>query len=181
MAHKFGRTWWGLQWLNALERIDYSNRLPRGRNYASKGAVKNIEYKLPASLLKLARKRNIQIFPTSWRDIEMTCSCPDWAVPCKHIAAVVYTIATNIDENPFLVFELHGFDMIKNLKNKNINIEGLKQEKIISLPELFYDGPPALTAEDTGQQEVPDFTQLPAKAPSKSASTKCLKQKRTDQ
>ncbi len=81
MAHKFGRTWWGLQWLNALERIDYSNRL--------------LNRELPASLLKLARERNIQIFPTSWRDIEMTCSCPDWAVPCKHIAAVVYTIATS--------------------------------------------------------------------------------------
>jgi uncharacterized Zn finger protein len=151
MAHKFGRTWWGLQWLNALERIDYSNRLPRSRNYASKGAVKSIEFKknviharvagtrpspykikmvvplfspdeqqqlltairnnpillsrllnreLPASLLKVARERNIQIFPTSWRDIEMTCSCPDWAVPCKHIASVVYTIATSIVRIP---------------------------------------------------------------------------------
>ena len=212
MAHKFGRTWWGLQWLNALERIDYSNRLPRGRNYASKGAVKNIEFKknviharvagtrpspykikmvvplfspdeqqqllnairnnpillsrllnreLPASLLKVARERNIQIFPTSWRDIEMNCSCPDWAVPCKHIAAVVYTIATSIDENPFVVFELHGFDMIKSLENKHIKIEELKQEKIISLPELFTEEPTALTAEDTGQQDVSGFTQLP--------------------
>ncbi len=39
MAHKYGKTWWGQQWLNALEKIDYSNRLPRGRNYASKAQL----------------------------------------------------------------------------------------------------------------------------------------------
>ena len=36
---KFGQTWWGSQWLNALSQIDYSNRLPRGRSYANNGSV----------------------------------------------------------------------------------------------------------------------------------------------
>ncbi|MGB3617762.1 MAG: hypothetical protein WBA12_06555, partial [Catalinimonas sp.] len=36
---QFGQTWWGKQWLWALEGIDYSNRLPRGRAYARRGAV----------------------------------------------------------------------------------------------------------------------------------------------
>lgn len=38
----FGRTWWGEQWLNALTHIDYDNRLPRGRSYANKGAVRDL-------------------------------------------------------------------------------------------------------------------------------------------
>jgi len=39
---KYGKTYWGQQFLNALENIDFSNRLPRGRSYASNGAVKSI-------------------------------------------------------------------------------------------------------------------------------------------
>ncbi|MBK6818602.1 MAG: SWIM zinc finger family protein [Bacteroidetes bacterium] len=31
----------------------------------------------------------------------MQCSCPDWAVPCKHLAAVIYKISAEIDNNPF--------------------------------------------------------------------------------
>jgi uncharacterized Zn finger protein len=38
----YGQTWWGGEWLKALSHIDYSNRLPRGRNYANKGAVRDI-------------------------------------------------------------------------------------------------------------------------------------------
>ena len=39
---RYGQTWWGGEWLNALAHIDYSNRLPGGRNYTSKGAVKEL-------------------------------------------------------------------------------------------------------------------------------------------
>ncbi|MFB0947789.1 MAG: hypothetical protein QMB24_16835, partial [Spirosomataceae bacterium] len=43
MATQYGKTWWGQQWLNSLSKIDNSNRLPRGRTYANKGAVRGIE------------------------------------------------------------------------------------------------------------------------------------------
>lgn len=42
MAIKYGKTWWGEQWLGALKHIDYSNRLPRGASYARQGLVKEI-------------------------------------------------------------------------------------------------------------------------------------------
>ena len=42
---KYGQTWWGGEWLNALSQIDYSNRLPRGGSYANKGAVKELTIK----------------------------------------------------------------------------------------------------------------------------------------
>lgn len=42
MAQQFGKTWWGKSFLQALTDIDYSNRLPRGRNYARNGYVKEI-------------------------------------------------------------------------------------------------------------------------------------------
>jgi uncharacterized Zn finger protein len=42
MATTFGKTWWGEQWLNSLNNIDYSNRLPRGASYARSGHVVKI-------------------------------------------------------------------------------------------------------------------------------------------
>jgi uncharacterized Zn finger protein len=38
----------------------------------------------------------------------MDCSCPDWAVPCKHLAAVFYLLAEAFDADPFLVLTWRG-------------------------------------------------------------------------
>ena len=50
MAQLYGRTWWGQQWLKSLDRIDYENRLDRGRSYARKGAVTAI--KIQANIIE---------------------------------------------------------------------------------------------------------------------------------
>lgn len=46
--------------------------------------------------------------------MNMQCSCPDSAVPCKHIAAVIYKMSQEIDANPFILFALRGIDLTKN-------------------------------------------------------------------
>lgn len=189
---KYGKTYWGQQFLNALENIDYSNRLPRGRSYASNGSVKsivieknkiyakvkgsrpkpyNIEIvipeftenqkkqlleviksnhtilasllnrQLPADLLQIATNNGIKLFPKEWKDFHMDCSCPDWAVPCKHLAAVIYIIANEIDLNPFKVLELHGLDVLEELSKQGLEIENSANEKIESWDEYFTDKP----------------------------------------
>ena len=50
------------------------------------------------------------LFPSS-REISFSCSCPDWALMCKHVAAVLYGIGARLDENPSLFFELRGIEM----------------------------------------------------------------------
>ena len=75
---------------------------------------------LSPAVLDIAKKAKLKVFPDSWRDLDMDCSCPDWAVPCKHIAAVVYMIGLEIDNNPFLVFRLHGVDILEELKKRGI-------------------------------------------------------------
>ena len=50
------------------------------------------------------------LFPSS-REISFLCSCPDWALMCKHVAAVLYGIGARLDENPSLFFELRGIEM----------------------------------------------------------------------
>ena len=58
----------------------------------------------------------ISLFPDSWRSLQMSCSCPDFAVPCKHIAAVIYVISEMIDRDPLFLFKLKGLDLDKELK-----------------------------------------------------------------
>lgn len=65
----------------------------------------------------------------------MQCSCPDWAVPCKHLAAVIYKVSAEIDNNPFLVFDLHCLDLIAKLSQRGIfiNRESTEIPKIEAL------------------------------------------------
>ena len=42
---QFGKTWWGEKWLEAFLEISYENRIPRGKSYARKGAVLNVNIK----------------------------------------------------------------------------------------------------------------------------------------
>ena len=185
----FGKTWWGQQWLNSLNNIDYSNRLPRGSRYANKGAVTKITVKenqitayvqgsrpkpykaeiilppfcepelsefinrvalkpviiskmlnreLDAEVLSIAESTGLKVFPKQWSDFKMQCSCPDWAVPCKHLAAVVFKVCDEIDNNPFLVFNLHKADLIAELNKLGILVNKESAE-IPVLSDLYFD------------------------------------------
>ena len=50
------------------------------------------------------------LFPTP-KEIAFSCSCPDWALMCKHVAAVLYGVGARLDETPSLFFTLRGIEM----------------------------------------------------------------------
>ncbi len=117
-------------------------------------------------LLDKAKSLGFSLFPTHWQDLNMSCSCPDYAVPCKHLAAVIYLLSREIDTNPFLVFSLRGVDLIQALKDRNIHIE---QEAQITLPrwaDSWLEEKSALANTDqvTGEQILGciDFSTIPA-------------------
>ncbi len=217
MAQQYGRTWWGQQWLKALDRIDFSNRLPRGKSYANSGKVKETRIEnqvirakvqgrerkpydisivvppftekekkvliksirnnhlllsqllnrhLPNELLSVAERNKIRIFPQSWQDLKLNCSCPDWAVPCKHLAAVIYTIANEIDQNPFRVFTLHGFDLVNELAKEQLYMHEMEMEKLFSMEDCFTSNAPVLSGKKSERKsksekpEAPDFSKI---------------------
>jgi uncharacterized Zn finger protein len=49
------------------------------------------------------------LFPSP-EEIRLSCSCPDWADMCKHVAAVLYGVGARLDQNPELLFVLRGVD-----------------------------------------------------------------------
>ncbi len=102
---------------------------------------------LAPEILTIARDSSLKVFPQKWSDIQMRCSCPDSAVPCKHIAAVIYKISQEIDMNPFLVLEMHGLDLIDELANQGIILRQQKNLECKTFESLIqsyteYDGVP---------------------------------------
>lgn len=59
---------------------------------------------------------NLNLLPHSRKDFTTSCSCPDYSNPCKHIAGVYYLVASELDSNPFLLFELRGLSREKLLQ-----------------------------------------------------------------
>lgn len=63
---------------------------------------------MPADIEAAFARSTARLFPRSGKDITMDCSCPDWAEPCKHIAAAFYLLGERFDADPFLMFALRG-------------------------------------------------------------------------
>jgi uncharacterized Zn finger protein len=63
---------------------------------------------MPAEIEEVFADCGTPLFPKSARDLEMTCSCPDWEVPCKHLAAVCYVLAEAFDADPFGMLAWRG-------------------------------------------------------------------------
>lgn len=108
-------------------------------------AAKLLAGEMPQEIEEAFVAARVPLFPRSSRDLTTTCSCPDSANPCKHIAAVHYLLGEHFDEDPFLLFELRG-------RGKNGIIEALRARR-------------AESSADTGIAEpVPAVEQAPALA-----------------
>jgi uncharacterized Zn finger protein len=82
------------------------------------------------------------LFPRP-REIEMQCSCPDWAGMCKHVAAVLYGVGARLDTSPELLFTLRDVDHLE-LISQAVAAENLDQT-------LGANGDAALSASDLGE------------------------------
>jgi uncharacterized Zn finger protein len=63
---------------------------------------------MPAEIEDVFTRCGTPLFPRSARDLDMRCSCPDWGVPCKHVAAVCYVLAEQFDDDPFGMLAWRG-------------------------------------------------------------------------
>lgn len=65
---------------------------------------------MPEDIEDVFAAEGLALFPDSTSELSMDCSCPDWEVPCKHIAAVFYLLAEAFDHDPFLILAWRGRD-----------------------------------------------------------------------
>ena len=70
---------------------------------------------MPAEIEQVFADCGVPLFPEPSRDLTMSCNCPDWGVPCKHLAAVCYVLAESFDDDPFAMLALRGKDRMSLL------------------------------------------------------------------
>ena len=71
--------------------------------------VELLEGKLSTAVMERIARPGAGLFPSP-REITFSCSCPDAAAMCKHVAATLYGIGARLDAEPELLFRLRRVD-----------------------------------------------------------------------
>jgi uncharacterized Zn finger protein len=107
---------------------------------------------MPDTIEEAFSELSLHLLPHSERDFVTTCSCPDYANPCKHIAGVYYLLASALDKDPFVMFELRG-----------LSRDALRAELVRSpLGEILAS---ALESEDVEVEPVESYYTRPTREP----------------
>jgi len=103
---------------------------------------------IPENIETVFAEAGVHLLPNNYKDFKVSCDCPDYAVPCKHIAGVCYRLAGQLDQDPFLLFEMRGLAPEKLLQElalsplgkvlsdakSNLTVEGVPVESFIPAP-----------------------------------------------
>ena len=60
-------------------------------------------------VMEIVTRKGEGLFPSP-KEISLSCSCPDWATMCKHVAATLYGVGARLDHEPEMLFTLRGVD-----------------------------------------------------------------------
>jgi uncharacterized Zn finger protein len=106
-------------------------------------AAKLLSGEMPLDIEDAFGEAGVSLFPTSEKELETECTCPDWANPCKHIAAVYYLLAERFDEDPFLIFKLRGRteeEIIDSLREKRAATTTVEEGETITESTVLTKG-----------------------------------------
>jgi uncharacterized Zn finger protein len=71
--------------------------------------VELLQGRLSKGVMERISQQQSGLFPSP-KEIKLSCSCPDWAEMCKHVAAVLYGVGARLDQQPELLFRLRAVD-----------------------------------------------------------------------
>jgi hypothetical protein len=71
-------------------------------------AARLLAGEVPPELEDAFASAGLELIPSSWEALGASCTCPDWENPCKHIAAVLYVFADQLDADPWLLLAWRG-------------------------------------------------------------------------
>lgn len=71
--------------------------------------VELLQGSISKGVMQIVTGKEKGLFPAP-REISVSCSCPDWAIMCKHVAATLYGVGARLDHSPELLFTLRGVD-----------------------------------------------------------------------
>jgi uncharacterized Zn finger protein len=76
---------------------------------------------VPASVMEVMCEPEAGLFPRP-NEIKLSCSCPDYADMCKHVAAVMYGVGLRLETQPDLLFSLRKVDHLELLSEATQNM-----------------------------------------------------------
>jgi uncharacterized Zn finger protein len=98
-------------------------------------AAKLLAGEMPENIEEAFQSANLSLFPERPGDLVTQCSCPDWANPCKHVAAAHYILGDRFDEDPFLLFRMRGRSQEQVLEGLRLHRGGPVEESTLSTVE----------------------------------------------
>ncbi|TDQ04125.1 SWIM zinc finger family protein [Labedaea rhizosphaerae] len=111
-------------------------------------AAKLLAGEMPLEIEEVFAELDLRLFPTDPRELTMDCSCPDWEVPCKHLAAVCYLLAESFDADPFKILAWRGrnrdelLDRLRELRSRRPVAEREAPEPRDDEVASFWSGRP---------------------------------------
>jgi uncharacterized Zn finger protein len=106
-------------------------------------SAKLLSGEVPPELEELFAAAGAPLFPSKVRELDMRCSCPDWEVPCKHLAATFYLLAEAFDDDPFLILRWRGRD-------REMLLGRLRELRADGTPDGMHTEPADHTSGPTG-------------------------------
>jgi uncharacterized Zn finger protein len=105
---------------------------------------------MPANIEDAFNTAGVSLFPSQTGDLSTSCSCPDWANPCKHVAATHYILGDHFDDDPFLLFRMRG-------RSQDQILAALRQRRAVSVePEPEQPAPPSQVEQVTPLEDLID-------------------------
>lgn len=89
-------------------------------------AAQLLNNEMPQEIETAFQSAGVSLFPDKLSEITTECSCPDYANPCKHIAAVYYLLGEQFDADPFMIFVLRG-------RNHDQILEALRKRRAAAM------------------------------------------------
>jgi uncharacterized Zn finger protein len=97
--------------------------------------VELLQGKLSNNVMERVCRDSDGLFPAP-REIKLSCSCPDWADMCKHVAAVLYGVGARLDAAPDLLFTLRGVDRAELVSAAGTDVgitrQGAASERVLA-------------------------------------------------
>jgi uncharacterized Zn finger protein len=105
---------------NALSDEGYCNVVKKlARNPMLTGRL--LTNDLPMEIEEIFKQEGVELFPAGKLsakegekarfDVTMSCNCPDWTRPCKHIVSVMLLLCEEISARPSTLLALRGLDI----------------------------------------------------------------------
>jgi uncharacterized Zn finger protein len=121
--------------------------------------VELLQGRLARGIMDRVCREGDGLFPSPG-DIKLSCSCPDWADMCKHIAAALYGVGARLDEKPELLFVLRGVDENELLADAGRDLVGTSA--VPSTAKLLSDSDVAALFGLEMAESAASDTQVPA-------------------